>query len=93
MTVSSFQIGCVLALSMGNYGVLMSEILCAQVKIWSLPRGGLAGPISTAEVSLAQEERKVEVIAWHPAADNILAFCTQNFVKIYDVGTSQLKYG
>ena len=65
-----------------------------QVKIWSLPPGGrLTASLNASDSTLSREDKKIDVVQWHPAADNILAFSTQNSVKVFDVETSSQKYG
>ena len=65
-----------------------------QVKIWSLPpEGRLTASLNAPDATLSREDKKIDVVQWHPAADNILAFSTQNSVKVFDVETSSQKYG
>ena len=61
--------------------------------MWSLPEGGLTESIGSATATVAREERKVEIMKWHPAADNILAASVHNSIKVYDVAALQEKYG
>ncbi len=49
--------------------------------------------IGNATATVAREKRKVEIVKWHPAADNILAASVHNTIKVYDVRASQEKYG
>ncbi|XP_006824884.1 LOW QUALITY PROTEIN: coronin-7-like, partial [Saccoglossus kowalevskii] len=67
---------------------------CSQdctVKIWSLPEGGLTENISNPETVFPLQERKVENVLFHPAADNILASSVYKTVKIWDIVHEQEK--
>ena len=69
----------------------MSE--CYQVKVWSLPEGGLQENLTNPTVTFASEERKIENVLWHPTAENVLTASVFKTVKIYDVAVSQEKIG
>ena len=63
-----------------------------QVKIWTLP-AEMEDNISNARQTILGFTKRVENVAWHPCAEDVLAVTSENFVKVYDVNSSDAKYG
>ncbi|XP_072040338.1 coronin-7-like [Amphiura filiformis] len=55
------------------------------IKIWDIPEGGETDNLSSPLLSLPSQERRVENVLFHPAADNILAVSVGKTVKLFDV--------
>ncbi|XP_046355097.2 coronin-7-like [Haliotis rufescens] len=62
------------------------------LKVWLLPEDPGFESESNPVVSLPSEERKIENVLWHPAADGVLAASAYRSVRVYDVCRSQEKY-
>ncbi|XP_077983604.1 coronin-7-like [Glandiceps talaboti] len=74
-----------------NDYLLATCSLDCSIKIWNLPEGGLTESLSTPEISLPTQDRKVENVLFHPSADNILATSVSKTVKIWDITQQQEK--
>ncbi|XP_071951784.1 coronin-7-like [Antedon mediterranea] len=67
---------------------------CSQdcsIKLWDLPEGGLTEDITNAFLTLPMQERRIETVLFHPAAENILASTVFKSIQIWDVSTGQEK--
>ncbi|XP_033105990.1 coronin-7-like [Anneissia japonica] len=67
---------------------------CSQdrsIKLWDLPEGGLTEDISTALLTLPMQDKRVENVLFHPAADSVLASTIHKTIKIWDISTEQEK--
>ncbi|ESO90597.1 hypothetical protein LOTGIDRAFT_163798 [Lottia gigantea] len=63
------------------------------VKIWLLPEeSGSSENLTSAEVTLPSQERKVENVLWHTTAEGLLAASTHKTVKVFDVKQSKEVY-
>ena len=64
-----------------------------QIRIWDIPEGGETDGTLNPVLSLPSQDRRVENVLFHPAADNILAVSAGKTVKIYDVSSSDERIG
>ena len=61
---------------------------CSQdqtIKVWRIPEQGLSRSLSTPEVTLPEQPRRVETVSWHPAAQAVLTSSCHTAVTIWDV--------
>ena len=72
-----------------NWIVTFALLLFPQVKLWRIPEGGMSESLNSPESRVSQEQRRVERVLWHPAAEGVLAVATFKTVNIYDVNTQQ----
>lgn len=63
----------------------VNAFLVYQIKVWELPEGGEMDNVSTPLLSLPSQQRRVENVLFHPAADNVLAVSVGKTVKIFDI--------
>ena len=61
-----------------------------QIKLWRIPESGLTrSGLSEPELVLSSQPRRIETVDFHPAADNILATSSANFLVIWDLVKAQ----
>ena len=62
------------------------------MKLWRIPRGGLAADLSRPELVLPEQPRRVETVGWHPAADCVLATSSATGLAVWDLSASSPLY-
>ncbi|XP_071846975.1 coronin-7-like isoform X2 [Apostichopus japonicus] len=67
---------------------------CSQdglIRIWDIPEEGLSTSLSTASLSLPQQDGPVEVISYNPSASSVLAASIKSTLKIFDISSGAEK--
>jgi WD40 repeat protein len=74
--------------------VLATAAADGNIRLWKLPEHGLTGDINAdqAEATLAGHGKRVDTLAWHPSAVNVLASGgPDSTVRVWDISTSAEK--
>ena len=73
-----------------NPNVLATGGEDCHIKVSHIPDGGLTHNMTEATGDLDGHERKVNILHWHPTADNILASASADLsLRVWDVSTQQ----
>ncbi|KAH7731691.1 Protein COR-1 d [Aphelenchoides avenae] len=73
-----------------NDNVIASCSEDTTAKVWLIPEGGLARTLSEPVVELCGHQKRVNTLAWHPTANNILLTAGgENKLLMWNVGTGE----
>lgn len=77
------------AFSPHDDGLLATGSQDQTVKVWRIPRTGLASNLTVPEVTLPEQPRRVETVAWHPTTEALLATSSGQAVGLWDLTRTQ----
>ena len=63
------------------------------IKVWKIPKEGLSRNLSTPELTLPEQPRRVETVGFHPTADAILTTSCGTGVSIWDITQGKDVFG
>lgn len=63
-----------------------------KVKLWRIP-SVLDKNITDCDCVFNGFDKRVENVVWHPCSDAILAVTSERTIKIFDISSSEAKYG
>ena len=64
-----------------------------QIKLWRIPEAGMpSNGINTPELTLTEEQRKIETLNFNPAVDNILASSSHDTLNLWDIIAAEKIY-
>ncbi|XP_044017641.1 coronin-7 isoform X3 [Aphidius gifuensis] len=66
-------------------GLLATGSQDCLVKLWHIPDTGLEESICNPECTFSHRQRRVEVVQWHPTADNLLTTVSYTNLSLWDV--------
>lgn len=70
-------------------GLLATGSQDCLVKLWHIPDGGLEESICNPECTFSHRQRRVEVVQWHPTAENLLTTVSYTNLSLWDVVSQQ----